>query len=62
MFMDWEGRHNARETNLQRLKRKHGMENDSDEAFIGWWSRNHGTGYRDKDEQYLRQEEKEEGA
>lgn len=27
------------------LKQKYGMEDESDEEFLEWWRRNHGTGY-----------------
>lgn len=30
------------------LKEKYGMEDDTDEDFVEWWRRNHGTGYQIK--------------
>ena len=30
---------------VKKLKEKYGMQKESDESFVEWWRRNHGTGY-----------------
>ena len=33
---------------LNEMKKKYGMENESDKEFLEWWRRNHGTGYEEE--------------
>ena len=33
---------------VKAFKREYGMDEVSDEEFIEWWRRNHGTGYKVK--------------
>ena len=43
----------SRVRRLELFKGKFGMEDCPNEEFIGWWSRNHGTGYLEQDREYL---------
>ncbi|MEM2265505.1 MAG: hypothetical protein QW687_01550 [Candidatus Hadarchaeales archaeon] len=46
--MEREGkRYYIKRSELNRMKKKYQMENESDHEFLAWWRRNRGTGYED---------------
>ncbi|MEM2832725.1 MAG: hypothetical protein QXT16_08780 [Candidatus Caldarchaeum sp.] len=47
-MMEREGkRYYIKRSELNRMKKKYQMENESDHEFLAWWRRNRGTGYED---------------